>query len=207
MMKRTSVPVARFLPVDPTEHFPLDPAKDADVRRYSFDVGEFSVLVMTPNVRQRPLAELRNWAGYVRADKPVLFIYAAPRSTESNSEFYKMSLFCGDKEVEPILPAKVARFVTPQEVTFQGIYAYSPKAISADCGTVKLEIVSAGNPNKVKTREIDRKLIARVDDDFSPYYQKYGPPPLALSETPTQTGNRPGKARRFKWWDMSKYPK
>ena len=54
---------------------------------------------------------------------------------------------------------------------------------------------------------LDRKVIALVDDEFSPYYQKYGHPPLAVIET--QTDKTPSKAKpqkRFKWWDMSKYP-
>ena len=211
MMKRTSGPVARFLPVDPVESFPLDAikkVKDFDMRRYSFDVGEFNVLVMTPSVRLRPLAELRDWGGYVRADKPVLFVYVTPRASESNAEFYKMRLLCGAREVEPILPAKIARFVTAKDATIEGIYAYSPKAISADCGTVKLEIVSAGNLPKMRIKDLDRKVITLVDEDFSPYYQKHGPPPLALIEAETNktlTNSKPVK--RFKWWDMSKYPK
>lgn len=216
MMKRTAAPVARLLPVDPIEPFPLEAvatAKDFDARRYSFDVGEFSVFVMTPTVRHRlattpqdnkAFSELKKWGGYARADKPVLFIYAAPRSGESNSEFYKMRLWCGDREVEPILPAKVARFET---ATIEGIYAYSPKAISSDCGAVKLEIVSAGNPPKTRIKDLDRKMIALVDDEFSPYYQKYGSPPLALMETKTgKTQSKAKPVKRFKWWDMTKYP-
>ena len=224
MMRNVTDPVARFLPVDPTEPFPLDAiktaAKDFDMRRYSFDVGEFSVFLMTPNVRYRlatekseiakPFHELKKWGGYVRADKPVLFVYATPRADESDTHFHKMRLFCGAHEVEPILPAKVARFMPAQDATFQGIYAYSPNAISAECGTVKLEIVSAGNPHKVRIKDLDRKLITRVDDDFSPYYQKYGHPPLALIENPTdadKTLGTPKGGKRFKWWDMKKYPK
>jgi len=217
MMKRTTVPVARFLPVDPTDPFPLDAiktvatAKDFDLRRYSFDVGEFSVMVMTPTVRHRlattaqdikAFAELRNWGGYIRADKPVIFIHATPRSGESKSGFDKMRLFCGDRGVEPILPAKVA-----QGATFEGIYAYPANAISAGCGTVTLEIVSTGNPHKIRTKELERKMIARVDADFSPYYQKHGHPPLARIEPATQTDKPTSKPKRFKWWDMSKYPK
>jgi S1-C subfamily serine protease len=215
MMKRMSAPVAKFLPVDPIEPFPLDAVKTTknfDLQRYSFDVGEFSVFVMTPTVRHRlattapdinAFAELKKWGGYARADKPVLFIYAARRSAESNTHFHKMRLLCGDREVEPILPAKVARF--EKDATIEGIYAYSPKAISADCGTVRLEIASTGNPPKMRIKDLDRKVIARVDEDFSPYYQKYGSPPLALTET-TQT-EKTSKPKRFKWWDMSKYPK
>lgn len=252
-MRRTRIPPARFLPVDPTEPFPLDAiktvatAKDFDMPRYSFDVGEFSVFLMTPTVRYRlataterealktknkrtdkqavgrdeinPFDELRNWAEYVGGYKSVLFIYAAPRSGESfrdqsKTEFYKMRLFCGDREVEPIHPAKVAlissrsnQSLTGQDAAIGGIYAYPPKAVSADCGTVKLEIYSEAIPPKVGTKELDRKLIGRVDEDFSPYYQKYGSPPLALLETRPQTLSKSKREKPYKWWDMSKYPK
>lgn len=209
-MKQTSVPIARFLPVDPSESFPLDAIKTAgefDVSRYSFDVGEFSVRLMTPTVRNGlakagyDVEELKNRAQYMSANKPVLFIYVAPRDRDSGTEFYKMRLFCGDREVEPIHPLKIAR-VTARGTTFRGIYAYSPTAVSADCGTVKLEIHSDGNPPKVRTRELDRKLIARVDEDFSPYYQKYGRPPLTLLERRPETSNKSNK-----WWEFSKPPK
>jgi S1-C subfamily serine protease len=220
MMKRMTVPVARFLPVHPTAPFPFDEAKTVatarnfDLRRYSFEVGEFNVLIMTPAVRhhlattaqdKKAFPESRKWAEFVRPDQPVLFIYAAPRSSES--EFYKMRLFCGDREVEPILPAKVPR--TPNDATIRGIYAYQPQAISADCGTVKLGIHSAGNPQKVKTRDLDRKVIARVDEDFSPYYEKHGRSSLALIESPNQTDktlSKSGQEKR-KWSEMSKSPK
>ena len=56
-------------------------------------------------------------------------------------------------------------------------------------------------------KDLEPKVIARVDEDFSPYYQKYGSPPLALTETPTQTDKTTSKSKRYKWWDMSKYPK
>jgi S1-C subfamily serine protease len=220
-MKRLSAPLARFLPVDPSEPFPLDAIKTVpaatnfDMTRYSFDLDDFSVLVMTPTVRHRlataaqgealaAFEELRSWANYISASKPVLFIYVAPSSGESRADFYKMRLFCGDREVEPIHPAKAAR-VRAQEVTFRGIYAYSPTAISADCGTVELEIDSAGNPHKVRAKKLDRKLIARVDDDFSPYYQKYGRPPLALLESRAETDRTTSKTN--KWWEFSKPPK
>lgn len=214
-MRQTSVPMARFLPVDPSESFPLDAvktARDFDMSRYSLDVGEFSVLVMTPPVRYRlaqgevlkngdvdDFAELKNRSQYISANKPVLFIYVAPRSREL--EFYKMRLFCSDREVEPIRPLKVAR-ATAHGTTLRGIYAYSPTAISADCGTVKIEIQSDGNPAKVRTKEIDRKVVARVDEDFSPYYQKYGRPPLTLLERRADTSNKSNK-----WWEFSKPPK
>ena len=223
-MRRTSAPAARFLPVDPTGPFPLDAittvatARDFDITRYSFNVGEFDVLLMTPTVRYHlantrterrkemdPFDGLPNWAEYASGYKPVLFIYAAPRSGEPKSEFNKMRLLCGDREVEPIHPAKIARFVTAQDVTFRGVYAYSPGAISADCGPVTLEIFSQGSPAKVRRRELDRKVIARVDEDFSPYYEKYGRPPLNLMEA--QLSDKTRGRKRNKWWEFSKPPK
>jgi hypothetical protein len=212
-MKQSSVPMARFLPVDPSESFPLDAmktARDLDMSRYSLDVGEFSVLLMTPGVRYRlakagerevSFEELRNWGQYISASKPVLFIYVTPRSRESGTEFYKLRLFCSDREVEPIHPLKVAR-ATAHGMTFRGLYAYSPTAISADCGSVKLEIHSEGNPQKVRTRELDRRVLARVDEDFAPYYQKYGRPPLTLLERRSEATNKSNK-----WWEFSKPPK
>lgn len=209
-MKAVSIPAARFLPVDPSESFPLDAIKtlkDLDMSRYSLDVGEFNVLLMTPAVRNHlskadyDLEYLRNWAGYMSASKPVLFIYVAPRTRENGNEFYKMRLFCSDREVEPIRPVKIAR-ATAHSTTFRGLYAYSPNAVSADCGTVALEIQSDGNPQKVRTRELDRKVIARVDEDFSPYYLKYGRPPLTLLERRAETTNKSNK-----WWEFSKPPK
>ena len=218
-MRQTSVPPAKFLPVDPSESFPLDAikavatAREFEMSRYSVDVGDFNVLVMTPAVRYRlaqggvlkngavdDFEELKNRSQYVSANKPVLFLYVAPRSGESESEFYKLRLFCRDREVEPIRPLKVAR-ATTHGTTLRGIYAYSPTAVSADCGTVTLEIHSDGNPPKVRTRELDRKLIARVDDDFSPYYQKYGRPPLTLLDRRSEPNGK------NKWWEFSKPPK
>ena len=222
-MKRMRAPAAKFLPVEPSEPFPLDAiktiatAKNFDMQRYSFDVGEFGVLVMTPAVRYRlataaqrdvskssevkTFEELKNWAGYLRGDKPVVFIYAVPRSNDS---FREMHLFCGEREVEPIHPAKIAPFATAKEVTFRGIYAYPPRAISADCEKVTLKIYSEGNPYKARTRELDRKVVTRVDEEFSPYYQKYGRPPLTLLDPPPPDNTI---TKRKNWWEFKKPPK
>jgi hypothetical protein len=66
---------------------------------------------------------------------------------------------------------------------------------------VTLEIHSDGNPPKVRTRELDRKLIARVDDDFSPYYQKYGRHHSRCSIVARKPNGK------NKWWEFSKPPK
>ena len=48
-------------------------------------------------------------------------------------------------------------------------------------------------------------MIARVDEDFSPYYQKYGRPPLALLDHRAKADKPSGKPN--KWWELSKPPK
>src|SRR6185295_14951163 len=84
----------------------------------------------------RPFTEFANWAEYVGEYRPVLHIRAMPEMAENGSsifaralvggltgvmmpggrfhfkaDFYKMKLFCGDVEVEPIQPSKVAHIV------------------------------------------------------------------------------------------------
>ena len=181
----------------------------------------------------RPFDELRNWGEYVGEYQPVLFIRASPQAGESfwgllgrsfamtqglyipatvrfKTDFYKMRLMCGGQEVEPINPSKVAmllnesnRFVTAQDATYQGIYAYPANAISSQCGKVKLEIYSERNPEKARVKVLDDKTVARVDDDFAPYYQKYGRPTLSLGEPSSVTETPRTKQRDGDWWKMS----
>jgi hypothetical protein len=111
-MRQTSVPPAKFLPVDPSESFPLDAikavatAREFEMSRYSVDVGDFNVLVMTPAVRYRlaqaevlkngavdDFEELKNRSQYISANKPVLFLYVAPRSGESKLSFTSCACF------------------------------------------------------------------------------------------------------------------
>ena len=79
-----------------------------------------------------PFANFKNWASYVGEFRPVLIIDATPKLVEGfwsavgrglaesrgyyggpanlhfNSDFYKMTLSCGDSPVTPIHPGKVA---------------------------------------------------------------------------------------------------
>lgn len=266
-MKGASSPEARFLPVDPTEPFPLEAIKATataekfDMPRYVFGVGEFTVLLMTPTVRYRiktegerealktrnkridkdgavrgtfrPFDKFRNWREYVGDYKPVLFISATPQAGESfwglfgrslaasqgilvrakvrfKTDFYKMRLMCGNREVEPINPSKVAlllnesnRFVTAQDATYEGLYAYHANAISPDCGKVRLEIYSERNPDKARVKVLDDKTVARVDQDFAPYYQKHGRPTLSLGEPQSSKDSGKSKKANNEWWKMS----
>lgn len=254
-MAVTRKPDARLLPVDPTEAFPLAAlksvatAEDFDMPRYSFGVGEFDVLMMTPilsyriateaerealktkNKRTdkdtavrgtfRPFDNLREWGEYVGEFRPVLTIQATPESGESfwgmfgrslalsqgifvrptvrfKTDFYRMRLMCGDSEVEPIHPGKVAlllsannRFIRAQDATYMGLYTYPADAISSDCGQVRLEVFSERNPEKARVKTLSEKTVSRIEADFAPYFRAHGRPARQVStKTRSQSEQR-----------------
>lgn len=152
-----------------------------------------------------PLQELREWAEYVGEYKPVLLIQAEPQLRETfmsalgrglassegyyggpahmkfKTDFYRMKLFCGTKEVEPIQPGKAATvanahnaFVNVTDATYVGIYSYPPDAISPSCGKVTLQLYSEKEPDKSQSKDLDQKSIDRVWADFQPYLAAHG---------------------------------
>ena len=152
-----------------------------------------------------PLQDMREWEEYVGEYKPVLHVQAAPRLRETfmsalgrglaasehmyagparmkfKTDFYRMKLFCGDKEIEPIQPGKAAdvvnahnAFVNVTDATYIGIYTYSPDAISPSCGKVTLQLYSEKSPDKSESKDLDRKSIDRVWNDFRPYLAAHG---------------------------------
>ena len=97
------------------------------------------------------------------------------------TDFYRMSLFCGDREVVPLWPGKTERVLTVntqvvrvKDATFDGFYKFPFDAIRPDCGKVTLNIYSEKNPNKPKVVEIEKKTIEAVFRDFAPYRAQEG---------------------------------
>jgi len=143
--------------------------------------------------------QFKNWAEYVGEYKPVLLIQAQPLLGESfwgavgrgvaanygiraqanlrfKTDFYKMKLFCGDKEVEPIHPGKIFfltnesnYFVRSHDATYAGFYSYPADAVNETCGTVRVELFSEKHPDKAETKTLDKKTVARLVADFQPY--------------------------------------
>jgi S1-C subfamily serine protease len=147
-----------------------------------------------------PLDDMRNWREYVGEYSPVINIYArsrlhvkflsalsaamaaaggvapGPAQMHFKGDFQRMHLLCGDKEVEPIQPGKVAyaynvsnRIVQVTDASYAGIYSYPADAISPAC-KMALAIESAEKPDKPKIVELNRKLVQQVWDDFVPYF-------------------------------------
>ncbi len=154
-----------------------------------------------------PLQDLHEWAEYTGEYKPVLLVQAAPQLRETalsllgrelvpaietyaggprmkfRTDFYRMKLLCGAKEVEPIQPGKAATvvnahgsFVNVTDATYVGIYSYPPDAISPSCGKVTLQLYSEKDPEKAETKELDPKSVDRVWRDFRPYLSAHAAP-------------------------------
>lgn len=144
--------------------------------------------------------EFHNWAEYVGEYKPLLIVTAQPVLGESfwgavgrgiaanygiraqanlrfKTDFYRMKLFCGEKEVAPIHPAKVYRltnensyFVRSNDATYAGAYSYPADAINESCGLVRLELFSEKHPEKAEKKTLDKKTVERIIADFQPYF-------------------------------------
>jgi S1-C subfamily serine protease len=234
-MSDGTLPSARYLPVEPTDTYPLDSLKETigaekfNRHPYLFSEASFDVAMVTPVLKYRmeeavqlaaakekgkrtnkhdaavqntfePLRELRGWAEYVGEYKPVLLIQAEPQLRETfmsalgrglaasggiyggpahlkfKTDFYRMKLLCGGKEVEPIHPGKAATvanahtaFVNVTDATYVGIYTYPADALQPSCGEVALELYSEKDPDKPNRKVLDSKAVERIWSDFHPY--------------------------------------
>lgn len=160
----------------------------------------------------QPLEDLKTWAEYAGEYQPVIQIQADPKLRETfmsafsrglaqgayvgpakmrfKTDFYKMHLLCGDKEIQPIQPSKVAdvlnvhsSFVSVTDATYQGFYTYPPDAISPACGKVVLELYSEKDPNKPTVKVLNPKTIDRIWGDFEAYRASHGDQTKAHSST------------------------
>jgi hypothetical protein len=91
------------------------------------------------------------------------------------SDFQRMKLFCGGKEVEPIHPGRVPltvsiqnRAVKMEDSTYKGIYTYGPEAVTPNCSEVKLEIYSSKSSAPV-TKAFDETSIQHIWADFDAF--------------------------------------
>jgi S1-C subfamily serine protease len=152
----------------------------------------------------QPLDDLKNWAEYAGQYQAVLEIratpmlretfgsaltrglasyggnYAGPAKMRFKTDFYKMRLLCGAKEVTAIQPGKVADVVSEHnlavsvtDATYEGYYSYPADAISPSCGSVTLLLYSEKDPNKPTTRVLDPKTVEHVWSDFAAFRNLY----------------------------------
>lgn len=231
-----SKPSSRLLPVEPSGEFPIAAfnevanQKKFDYSPYTFEVGKFTMTLITPILKYRlatenereamkgrkgreakseikgtfnPYSNLYGWAEYLGQYRPVLHIRAMPEIQETagsfwsraliggltgivprggkfrfKADFYKMKLFCGESEVEPIQPAKIAHifnekgyFITLKDATYEGFYTYPADAINEGCGTVRIEIFSAQRPDQPQIENVKPKYVQKLAQDFRHYFE------------------------------------
>jgi len=88
--------------------------------------------------------------------------------------FQRMRLLCGGKEVPPIDPGKTEYRLFDLrghiiDTTTQGLYVYSPDAISPSCGGMSLEIFSEKDPDAPIAQPLEGATVERVWADLEPY--------------------------------------
>ena len=91
------------------------------------------------------------------------------------TDFQRMKLFCGTKEVEPILPGRVPvtvsvrnQAVKMDDSTYKGAYLFPPDAVNPECGVVKLAIYSSKNAEPV-IKTLDEKSVQHIWADFDAF--------------------------------------
>jgi len=195
--KNTSVaaPSPRLLPMLPADFFPTASLRASgrdhlEKEIYKFKTDMFEVELLTPVARYESDAE--RYAAAVKDHarrkgqapltepeykyEPALIISAIPELKKGWGGFHfkggfaRMRLMCGEKEVDPIWPARRAQKVGYVGTTFHGWYFYSADAVSPKCGSVSIEFFSLENPDKPQdVKLLDPGVVTRIWQDFEPY--------------------------------------
>jgi hypothetical protein len=141
---------------------------------------------------------LKNWAPYLAEYTPVFEIMATSHMTETKksilgralvggvysepwqmkfkTDFYRMKLKCGEKDIQSIQSGKVEEVVDNSHrltkvvnSSSMGFYSYPADGISPSCGQVTLEIYSLKDPDKATVKHLDGKTVERIWADFEAY--------------------------------------
>ena len=142
----------------------------------------------------RPLVDFGTWSEYVADVPPVLLVRVTPKLVEGfwttvargaartqgvalppikhfKSGFSRLRVLCGEAEVTPIHPFKIAQRVSESDAIYEGLYAFDPGALGPHCGTVKLVLYAEKEPARGDTRTVDPKVLQQIWQDFAPYRQ------------------------------------
>ncbi len=142
--------------------------------------------------RSRLATDFANWSDYVSDLPPVVFIRVTPKLIESvwmkiargaaytqgvalppitrlSSGFARMRVRCGEAEVTPVHPFVLEIEGPGGETVTEGLYAFTPDALTPACGALRLEIYAVKDPAKADVLAVDAKLVEQVWADFAPY--------------------------------------
>jgi len=144
-----------------------------DFRNWEEYVGEFRPVLL---LNARPQLREGFWSAFGRGLAMSQGMYGGPASMAFQADFYRMALYCGSKEVEPIQPGKAAivinadnAFVRVKDATFEGIYVYPHDAMRPQCGTVTLRLFTEKKPTEAIVLNLRPETVERVWADFEPY--------------------------------------
>jgi hypothetical protein len=119
-----------------------------------------------------PKAKEGFWSGMGRAASGGI----TPANLKFKTDFYRMRLMCGEKEIAPIHPGKIpaAFALKSYGVNFTdsaafGDYTYPPDAISPNCGQQRLEIFPSKNSTEPVVKIFDPSTVQRVWTDFEAF--------------------------------------
>jgi hypothetical protein len=91
------------------------------------------------------------------------------------TDFQRMKLYCGSKEVQPIHPGRVPvtvsvrnQAVKMDDSTYKGAYLFPPDAVNPECGVVKLAIFSSKSEEPV-IKTLDEKSVQHIWADFEAF--------------------------------------
>ena len=139
-----------------------------------------------------PKAKEGFWSGMRSAASGGL----APANVKFKTDFYRMRLVCGEKEIAPIHPGKVpAAFalrnagVNFTDAAAFGDYTYPPDAISPNCGQERLEIYPSKNSTEPVVKILETNTVERVWTDFEAFRLASIAP--AKSDTPVAAPAKP----------------
>ncbi len=150
-----------------------------------------------------PAAEVKDWQKHAEEYKPVIHVRVTPKLRETGgslfwrvmtrdatpatlrfkTDFHRMRLLCGTKEVVPIHPGKIAHqfnvhdyFVNVDDAAYQGFYVYPYDAIGPTCGQVTLEVYPQKVSETPTSKILEAKTVTRVWADFEPFRKAYSAP-------------------------------
>jgi hypothetical protein len=159
--------------------------QDRDRFDYGGGAGELPPAV-------RALDDFGAWNEYVSDTPAVVIIRVMPKLGESfwttvargaaqtqgvsipaikriKAGFGSLKLTCGDTEVLPIHPFLIEHRADAGAAVNEGLFVFDSTAISPQCGSVKLTILSDKAGDKPDVKAIDPKIVQQVWDDFAAY--------------------------------------
>ncbi len=140
----------------------------------------------------RPVMDFANWTEYVEEFPPVLLVRIAPKQVEGllqkvargaaytqgvglppltkpKAGFARMRVYCGDTEVTPIHPLSVEHRLPNGDAFQEGLYVFSPDALSPACANVKLVLYSDKDPQRGESQTLDPHIVQQIAQDFALY--------------------------------------